>query len=84
MALVGPVEVKLVRVPWNGPLTMEKVRLSPSTSLPVRVIVVVASVGTLLTVCGSATGSSFTGFTVIVTVAVEHSAGSGEPSSQTS
>ena len=61
------------RLPWLGSKVMIKLSRSPSTSEPVRVISTGVSSG-VSTDCSLATGASFTGLTVMVTVAMLESA----------
>ena len=55
-------------MPWLGPDTIKKVKLSPSTSLPDRAIVLALS-SFVLTLWLPAAGASLTGSIVMLTVA---------------
>src|ERR1043166_9659701 len=67
--VIAPVFVlKPLNVPLVGPVTMAKVSGSLSTSLPVRVIALGVSSG-VVTLWPLATGASFTGVTMMATVA---------------
>ena len=58
--------------PWAGVLTAVKVRGSPSTSLSLfKTGITTATSSSVLTESSTATGTSFTATTSIVTIAVE-------------